>query len=534
MVAVIPSRARQELARRELARRHYAHFLRYWLEWSGASKVSILWNWHIDYLGDLMEAVQKREVRRYIVNIPPRFLKSTILSQAWHAWMIGVDDSPRSSLFSAAATRRLAARDSRRTLGILLSGWYRQLFPHVQLVKSDPTEWATGGGAERNADGADGSITGRGGDHLAWDDLLLAKEANSETVREKKLDWLGETFRNRLNDPKTGTLGGIMQRLHERDPTGYLLEQMKIPGADQYLHVNLPCVAERRTVVRLPPQCTYNRDKIYAVRLPGDLLHPERIGPVEVAALKINMRRNWDGQFQQRPTKLEGGALKPALLQRVDKSPQQLVRELGLVPHIYLDLATKEKERDSDDPDFTVLEVWAEDQLNRKWLLHVWREQTTMDVVARQLFALYDAWKPRRIAGEKIGLQNVLRPMISTVGKLMRRAPIPIYDCLMSAQTDPISKVLPFEGALAAGVIYVPGAAAWLPDFEAEMRSWPRGAHDDMVVTAGYACHDLDRYVPGEAPAADPIQTGEPEQITGAMLRQQIELQRRRREEEGE
>lgn len=536
MVAVIPSRARQELARRELARRHYAHFLRYWLDWSGASREAILWNWHLDYLADVMEAVQKRELRRVIVNIPPRFAKSTILSQAWHAWMIGVDDSPRSSLFSAAATRRLAARDSRKTLAILLSSWYRQLFPHVQLIKSDPTEWATGGGAERNAEGADGTVTGRGGDHLSWDDLLLAREANSETVREKKNEWLGETLRNRLNDPKTGTITGIQQRLHERDPTGHLLEQMQIPGADQYLHISLPCIAERRTIVRVPDVASYNGGKVYAVRLPGDLLHAARIGPVEVAAIKIAMRRNWDGQYQQRPTKLEGGALQPGRLNRVDKTPQQLVRELGLVPHIYLDLATKEKERDSDDPDFSVLEVWAQDQLHRKWLLHVWREQTTMDVVARQLFALYDAWKPRRIAGEKIGLQNVLRPMIRVVGRLLGRAPIPVYDCLMSAQVDPVAKVQPFEGALAAGVIYVPGAAPWLPDFEAEMRGWPRAEHDDMVVTAGYACHDLDNYVPGEAPPEDPIsaaaQALDPGMITGEMLKRQLELIQKRREED--
>jgi hypothetical protein len=99
----------------------------------------------------------------------------------------------------------------------------------------------------------------------------------------------------------------------------------------------------------------------------------------------------------------------------------------------------------------------------------------------------------------------------------IRRLPqVPIMDCGLSATVDPHAKVAPFESSLHSGVVVVPADATWLPDFEAEMRSWPKGAHDDQMVTAGYANHDLDEFAAGTAP---PEHKDIPsDQITGEML----------------
>lgn len=481
----------REILRREAARRRLSDFLRYRFR---MERRALLWSWHLDYLCEILEAVTRRELLRTIINIPPRFLKSELVSQSWQAWMIGREDGPRSSMLSAGATAQLAERDSRRTLQILQSEWYKVLFPDVKVTREAMQEWETEKFSTRNAAGAGGTITGRGGQHLLWDDLLLADEANSELVRVKKNQWLGETFRSRLDDQVTGTITGIMQRLHEDDPTGYLLRQMKNPDADQYEHIVIPLIAPRRTVVQMPRVCG---GKIIKVREAGELLHPERIGLKEAKALRVAMQANFDGQYQQIPVKQEGDMLKPGRLVKMDGVDVELGRKWGIRPSFYMDWATKEKETQKDDPDFSVIAVMGVDEMRRVWILEVWAQQAAPQEVIGALLALKRKWEPVRVKGEDGALLNLYQSMV------LERCRATGDACWIEGirpARDKVMRAVPLQNLLNTGQICVPAGAQWLPAVEDEFRKFPRGSHDDRVDAIAYGCADVQDMRQGEAP----------------------------------
>lgn len=514
-----PAHAAQILAAsREAARRSYACFLRYWIF---AARAPFMWNWHWAYLADIMQAVADREaeVRFLIVNIPPRFAKSTLLSQMWQAWMIGREDSRRSSLFSTACTATLAARDSRRTLEVLKAPWYQRLFPHVTLGnrKETENEWETDNGAYRIACGAGGTVTGRGADHLLADDLIQAQEANSELVREKANEWMGETFRSRLDDQKTGTITIIMQRLHEVDATGYLLTQMKKKGADQYKHIVIPHEATARTVVTF-------QGVTYAVREPGGLLHPDYIGPTEAAAIRVSQRNNYEGQYQQNPVKMEGGHLDPRRIMRLPGSALEIKSRLGLTPVFYTDFAATEKQTQKNDPDYSVIHVVARDQLGRLIHLDVWRSQTAdYSVLARTLINMHKLWRPRFVKGERGALLNVFQPALQQqmagMGHFLTLEPLP------SRRADKVERSMPYQGMLNAGIVAAPEDANWWPAYESEMRAFPNGAHDDQLEGGWDAAAEYNTLPRGEAPTYMPT---DPEVLASDAVKRAIDKEKQR------
>lgn len=480
--ALTPEAAAQLVLMRRKARVRFEDFMLYWII---ATRSPIKWGWHISYLCDVMQLVAERdEEHRFLnINIPPRFLKSTILSQLWQAWMIGVDDTARSSVFSISSSATLAGRDSRRTLDTVRSEWFKALFPKVAIgSKETEAEWETTGGAYRIACGREGTVTGRGAHHLLVDDLVSAQEGDSETIREQANEFLGKTLRSRLDDQRTGTITNIQQRLHERDATGVLNELAKIPGGDKYRTIILPNEAEGRTVVTL-------KDKVYAVREQGDLLHPEYLGPRETAAIKASQRRNYDGQYQQRPSKMEGGHLDPRRILRLQGSGIEIKSRLGLTPVFYLDFAGTEKKSQKDDPDFNVIHVMARDQMRRLIHLDIWKKQTAdYGLMARVLLKMYDLWRPRFVKGEKGALLNVFQPALLTQmrlsGQYLTLEPLP------ARTTDKIERGMGYQAELNAGMVCAPQDAPWFLDFERDMRSFPNGAHDDTLEGGWDAAND--------------------------------------------
>ena len=447
----------------------------------------LLWNWHIDYLCEILEAVTLRQFRRVIINMPPRFLKSEVVSQTWHAWMIGKEDSPRSSMLSAGATAQLAERDSRKTLSLVTSEWYKALFPQVEVTREAVQEWETKGLATRNAAGAGGTITGRGGEHLLWDDLLLAAEANSETIRTTKNHWLGETFRSRLDDLKTGTITGIMQRLHEDDPTGYLLKQARNPDADQYQHIVIPLIAPKLTIVQMPG------GKVIRTRPAGDMLHPERVGLKEAKALKAALQTNFEGQYQQNPVKQEGDMLKPSRMVLIEGDAKEIAKKWGLRPNFYIDLASKERQTQKDDPDYTAIVVMGVDELRRIWILDVWAEQAPPDKVCETIIAMHKKWQPVRVKAEAGAILNMLRVMLMERG---RAAGHPVWVEDLSPASDKVTRAIPLQNFLNTGQICAPAGARWLPHLQDEMRRFPKGSHDDQCIDIHAIIHTMRGCIP--------------------------------------
>jgi len=175
-----------------------------------------------------------------------------------------------------------------------------------------------------------------------------------------------------------------------------------------------------------------------------------------------------------------------------------------LVPNAYLDFATREKQTQKDDPDYSTILLAAKDQMGRIFFLHLFREQCDYQRLAQTLIGLHRAYKPRAVKGEKGSLINTFFPLLN-----MMQKQIGVFFPLIpfkgpSSMGDKVHRSTTLQGMLNSGMICVPQNAPWLHHLEAEMRSFPNGAHDDIVDVTAMACNDALELRAGEAPMYHP------------------------------
>jgi hypothetical protein len=197
--------------------------------------------WHLDALCEALEAVARGELRRLIINVPPRHMKSLAAAVFFPCWLWL--SRPEARLLYASYSQALSIRDSlkcRRLIeadGTAGEGTLLERLGYRGLLLLLGEDWGLAGDQRakqrfensrtgyRLATSVGGTATGEGGDLLVIDDPHKADEVESEVRREAVLDWHDATMATRLNDPQPGAEVVIMQRLHERDLTGHLLEQ---------------------------------------------------------------------------------------------------------------------------------------------------------------------------------------------------------------------------------------------------------------------------------------------------------------------
>src|SRR5438445_3279440 len=200
-------------------------------------QAAFLTNWHIEVIAAKLAAVREGKIRRLIINLPPRHLKSLMASIAFPAWCLGHD--PSAQILCVSYAQDLADKLARDCRSIMLSPWYQQIFatrlaPHRQAVQ----EFLTTRQGYRLATSNGGVLTGRGADIILIDDPLKPEEALSQAQRRAANEWFDHTLYSRLNDKRTGAIVLIMHRLHEDDLAGHVLAQ------EPWEVVRLPALAE--------------------------------------------------------------------------------------------------------------------------------------------------------------------------------------------------------------------------------------------------------------------------------------------------
>src|SRR5271163_2388135 len=257
-------------------------------------------NWHLEVIAAKLAAVRQGKIRRLVINLSPRHLKSLMASIAFPAWCLGLD--PTAQILCVSYGQDLADKLARDCRSIMTSPWYRQIFrtrlaPHRQAVQ----EFITTRQGYRLATSTGGVLTGRGADIILIDDPLKPEEALSEAQRQAANDWFVHTLYSRLNDKRSGAIVIIMQRLHEDDLVGHVL------ALKPWEVLSFPAIAEADEVHRIEtiwgPRCSTRRR--------GEALHPDR-EPLETLE---HIRRtigeyNFAGQYQQSPAPLGGGMVK--------------------------------------------------------------------------------------------------------------------------------------------------------------------------------------------------------------------------------
>lgn len=260
---------------------------------------------HHKIICDAFTRVHRGETKRLIINIPPRYSK-TILLNSFIAWTLGHASDSEFILSSYAA--QLATNNSWQIREMVQQPEYRAIFPDVHL-RSDSSakhEWRTTEGGIVYAAGAGGTITGYGaGKHrdgpsgfIALDDPHKADEARSDVIRQNTIDWFQNTLESRKNSRETPIIL-IMQRLHEEDLSGWLLNG---GNGEAWEHICLPAIQDD-----------------------GTALWPEKHTVEELRVMEQASPYVFAGQYMQRPAPLDGGIFKPGMLQTVDAIPAERI-----------------------------------------------------------------------------------------------------------------------------------------------------------------------------------------------------------------
>jgi predicted phage terminase large subunit-like protein len=255
-------------------------------------------NWHIRAICTYLEACYDGRIRNLIINIPPGHMKSLLVNVFFPAW-VWTKDQSKQFIFTSYG-EDLVARDSAKCKSLIESQWYQDRF-HVETSKSPDTatKFATTRGGHRLSFGFGGAVTGHHGDFICIDDPLKAAEAESKAVRNKVNDDFDNAVSNRLRDPQTGCRIVIMQRLHQDDLVGHILEKNL-----NYEMLILPAEYEG---VRFHSSIGFVDPRTEA----GELLWEQRFGRSEIDELKNTLsERGIAGQLQQRPAPLLGNIFK--------------------------------------------------------------------------------------------------------------------------------------------------------------------------------------------------------------------------------
>lgn len=267
-------------------------------------------NWHVQVICEHLQALTERKINRLIINIPPRCMKSTLLSVMWPAW--AWLKMPGEQFLYASNATSLSHRDSRKCRRLIASPFYQARWSERYQLQGDHNTLSRFENTQKGyrlSSSVNSSIVGEGGSCLVLDDPNSPDEVESDTVRESVNDWYSQVWSTRLNNLNTGVMALVQQRLHEKDVTGYVL------GIEekQWTHLCLPMnfeASNRCKTIILPS--TDNKVWADPREKEGDLLWPSHMPEEKVESLKrsLNSPYKISGQLQQRPSPELGGMIK--------------------------------------------------------------------------------------------------------------------------------------------------------------------------------------------------------------------------------
>jgi predicted phage terminase large subunit-like protein len=412
-------------------------------------------NWHFEAVTHKLSQVASGEVRRLIITLPPRTLKSLCASVALPAWFLGRHPSERVVVVSYSdVLARTHANDFRLLVNHPI---YQASFPAMRLARDTDREIVTTKRGKRIATSIDGTLTGLGGNLIIIDDPLKLSDAMSEAVRARVIDWYRSTLLSRADDKKTARIVLVMQRVHQDDLLGYLQEQ----GGFEVL--NLPAIAQRNETYFLGDGRTYDRQK-------GELLHPEQEPADVLAELKREMGPiAFSAQYQQSPIPPGGTIIKRKLTpyDKIDRQPDDRII-------VSWDIALSEAETGDYSAGVVLLrrnEIF--------YILEVVRGRFPFDALKRKVMEVKQRYGSSTLLIEDSpishGLIQSLREQSINVTKY-------------KPDTDKRARVIAQTDLFAGGSVRLPQRAGWLEDFTAELLAFP-GRHDDQVdaLTQGLA-----------------------------------------------
>lgn len=435
------------------------------------------WNWHVDCIAEHLEALHRGELRRLIINIPPRSLKSVLVAQIYPAWKLG--HSPHHQFIGVSYAGKLAKRNVMQTRRLMQHEWYKALFPQAILATEGAEHFTTSTNGQYMGAGVMATITGFGADTLLIDDPLNPTEATSDQVRGNTNEAIRGTLFSRYNDERTAATAMIMQRVHDDDPTGNLFKD----GGWHLL--KLPAETKTKIIIDLGKQqwTMAENSLLFPARLSRDTLEQKRTDLGEY---------NYAGQYLQVPVPLGGGELRPEWVQYYGAGAIK-PKEMNVV--ILVDAAggevTNRKKKKLSD--WTAMAVIGLAPDNNYYLLDMIRDRLGPKERIDMLFVLHRKWnelcgKPPKVGYEKYGMMTDTHYIREKQNQDAYHFPVVELGGPM-AKEDRIRRIIP---DMQNGRWYFPGSLVYVDSenrrfdlvreiLDAEMATFPRSRYDDMI-----------------------------------------------------
>ena len=414
-------------------------------------------NWHLEAIVSSLEAVRRGEVKRLIINVPPRSLKSHCASVCLPAFWLGHD--PSAQILCVSYGQDLANKLSTDTRSVMSSEWYKELFPtRLAGDKQSVAEFTTAQRGFRMATSVGGVLTGRGADVIIIDDPLKPDEAVSDVSRKAVNDWFDGTLYSRLNDKTTGAIIVIMQRLHLDDLVGH------VQGQEKWEVLQFPAIAveDQRYVYETP----YGPREY--LRPVGEVLHAVREPAAILDALRKTVGEyNFAGQYQQNPVPLGGGLVKVAWFQAYDRLPE------GMRIVQSWDTANKATQLS----DFSVCTTWGL-QDKKIYLIDVFRARLGFPELKRAVRDLRVKYRATTVLIEDKASGTQLIQELRYDG-------LPVEG--IKPEDDKVMRLHGQTAVIENGFVHLPRDARWLADYVNEVTTFPRGKHDDQVDSTSQA-----------------------------------------------
>ncbi|HEY0312179.1 MAG TPA: hypothetical protein VGC56_06750 [Allosphingosinicella sp.] len=378
-------------------------------------------NFHIAAMVSELEKVRRHETRRLAIALPPRSLKSLVVSVAYSAWVLGHD--PSAKIICASYGQQLAddlARDCRQ---VMESGWYKRLFRSARLRadRRAVAAFETTAGGYRHSTSVGGVVTGFGADIIIVDDPTKPEEAISDVERAKANAWASHTLFTRLNDKVNGAIVIVMQRLHEDDMIGHVgrVSDLKL--------VSFPAIAQQdEEHVLETPFGSWRH-----LRAEGEALHPNRepVGVLEEIRRAIG-NQHFDGQYLQTPSPPGGRIVKPEWFQKFDLASQP---QFDQVVQSW-DTASKAKQL----ADYSVCTTWGK-RGKHIFLLHVLRERLEYPELKRRVISQANIFAAQTVLIEDASSGIALIQDLKSDGFYKARAVKPKGEKTMRMNAQPVS-----------------------------------------------------------------------------------------------
>ena len=402
---------------------------------------------HHRVIAKKLEAVARGELKRLIINMPPRHSKSEFASYLMPAWFLG--RNPKLKIIQATHNTELAVRFGRKVRDLIDDPEYKTIFPNTNLKEDNKGagKWGTDKGAEYFAAGVGAAITGRGADLLVIDDPHSEQDALSESAFDNAYEWYTSGPRQRLQPG--GAIIIVMTRWGKKDLTGRLLAQQ---GGD--------LMSDKWDVVEVP------------AILPSDKpLWPEFWEKDALLSIKASLPASkWNAQWQQQPTSSESAIIKREWWKMWDKPK---IPPLKYILQSY-DTAFSKKQT----ADYSAITTWGvfqpeEGGPDHVVLLDAQRGRWNFPELKEVAFEEYEYWEPDMVLVEAKATGT---PLIDE----LRLRGIPALGFSPGKGSDKVTRMHMVAPLFEAGMVWAPEDKSFADDVIEEVVSFPNGDNDDF------------------------------------------------------